>query len=104
MLLDYSISDVAPHINWDYFFYAWGMHTQPQAERDQLQAEAESVLAGLQDKYRTHALFQLFDANSQGDDIVLAHRNIPLLRQHDVIALTVGVEQQKEGMGAKLVL
>jgi cobalamin-dependent methionine synthase I len=57
------------------------MHTQPQAERDQLQAEAESVLAGLQDKYRTHALFQLFDANSQGDDIVLAHRNIPLLRQ-----------------------
>jgi cobalamin-dependent methionine synthase I len=39
------------------------------------------VLAGLQDKYRTHALFQLFDANSQGDDIVLAHRNIPLLRQ-----------------------
>ena len=81
MLLDYSISDVAPYINWDYFFYAWGMHTQPQAERDKLQAEAESVLAGLQDKYRTHALFQLFDANSQGDDIVLAHRNIPLLRQ-----------------------
>ena len=81
MLLDYSISDVAPYINWDYFFYAWGMHTQPQAERNKLQAEAESVLAGLQDKYRTHALFQLFDANSQGDDIVLAHRNIPLLRQ-----------------------
>ena len=81
MLLDYSISDVAPYINWDYFFYAWGMHTQPQAERDKLQAEAESVLGGLQDKYRTHALFQLFDANSQGDDIVLAHRNIPLLRQ-----------------------
>lgn len=81
MLLDYSISDVAPYINWDYFFYAWGMHTQPQAERDKLQAEAEGVLADLQDKYRTHALFQLFDANSQGDDIVLEHHAIPLLRQ-----------------------
>jgi len=81
MLLDYRISDIAPYINWDYFFYAWGMHNQPQAEKEKLRKEATEMLAELQEKYRTHALFQLYDANSQGDDIVMGERRIPLLRQ-----------------------
>lgn len=81
MQLDYRISNIAPYINWDYFFYAWGMHNQPQAEKDKLRAEATELLDGLQEKYQTHALFQLFEANSQGDDIVIGERRIPLLRQ-----------------------
>ena len=81
MQLDYRISNIAPYINWDYFFYAWGMHNQPQAEKDKLRAEVKELLDGLQEKYQTHALFQLFEANSQGDDIVIGERRIPLLRQ-----------------------
>ena len=81
MLLDYQINDVAPYINWDYFFYAWGMHGKPKSEKEKLRAEAEETLAKLQGHYRTHAVFMLYDANSEGDDIVVGKRRIPLLRQ-----------------------
>ena len=81
MLLDYQINDVAPYINWDYFFYAWGMHNKPEAEKEKLRGEAEETLATLQSRYRTHAVFQLFEANSEGDDIVIGERRIPLRRQ-----------------------
>ena len=81
MLLDYHIHDVAPYINWDYFFYAWGMHNKPETEKEKLRAEAEETLTNLQGHYHTHGLFQLFEANSNGDDIVVGERRIPLLRQ-----------------------
>ena len=81
MLLDYQINDVAPYINWDYFFYAWGMHNKPEAEKEKLRAEAGETLMELQGHYHTHALFQLFEANSDGDDIVVGELRIPLLRQ-----------------------
>ena len=81
MTIDYSISDVAPYINWDYFFYAWGMHNKPEAEKLKLRGEAEETLATLQGHYHTHALFQLFEANSEDDDILIGHQRLPLLRQ-----------------------
>ncbi len=81
MQIDYQINDIVPYINWDYFFYAWGMHNKPQAEKDQLRHEAEKTLTSLQGHYRTHALFQLMDAHSEGDDIVGDDFRIPLLRQ-----------------------
>ena len=82
MIIDYDIRQLTPYINWDYFFYAWGMHNKPLSERQKLQEEAMSVLSGLEGKYKVHALFLLMDAHSEGDDIVLGdgHR-IPLLRQ-----------------------
>ena len=82
MIIDYDIHQLTPYINWDYFFYAWGMHNKPLNERQKLQEEAVSVLSDLEGKYRVHALFLLMDAHSEGDDIVLADgRRIPLLRQ-----------------------
>ena len=39
MRLDYSISDVAPYINWIYFFHAWGGSGMPQPEKARLQAK-----------------------------------------------------------------
>jgi len=82
MIIDYDIHQLSPYINWDYFFYAWGMHNKPLNERQKLQEEAVSVLSDLEGKYRVHALFLLMDAHSEGDDIVLADgRRIPLLRQ-----------------------
>lgn len=82
MIIDYDIHQLTPYINWDYFFYAWGMHNKPLGERQKLQEEAMSVLADLEGKYKVHALFELMDAHSEGDDIVLGDgRRIPLLRQ-----------------------
>lgn len=82
MIISYDIHQLKPYINWDYFFYAWGMHNKPLGERQKLQEEAMSVLADLEGKYKVHALFVLMDAHSEGDDIVLGDgRRIPLLRQ-----------------------
>ena len=82
MIIDYDIHQLTPYINWDYFFYAWGMHNKPLGERQKLQEEAMSLLSDLEGKYKVHALFLLMDAHSEGDDIVLGDgRRIPLLRQ-----------------------
>ena len=82
MIIDYDIHQLTPYINWDYFFYAWGMHNKPLGERQKLLEEAMSVLSDLEGKYKVHALFVLMDAHSEGDDIVLGDgRRIPLLRQ-----------------------
>ena len=87
MKIDYTITDVAPYINWIYFFHAWGSSQMPQQGREELQAEAEERLRRYADRYQTHALFELFDAYSEGDDIVVRDRGevqgarIPCLRQ-----------------------
>lgn len=82
MIIDYDISQLTPYINWDYFFYAWGMHNKPQAERQKLQEEAAGVLTKLDGQYQVHAQFLLSDAHSEDDDIVLSDgHHIPLLRQ-----------------------
>ena len=72
MKISYDIADVAPYINWVYFYYAWGMHDKPDEEKQKLRQEAEAALVGIQGRYRTYALFQLFDANSDGDDILVS--------------------------------
>lgn len=78
--LTYRISDVAPYINWPYFYFAWQI--SDKAEQQRMRQEAEDVLQSLGDKYRTHALFAICGANSDGDDIVTDNgTRIPMLRQ-----------------------
>ena len=92
MKLTYEISQIAPYINWVYFFYAWGIHNRPEAEKAKLRQEADEALRQMEGRYHTHALFQLFEAYSEGDDIFLCSppesggvrgglSRIPLLRQ-----------------------
>lgn len=106
MLLDYNILDVAPYINWDYFYYAWGMHNQPKAEKEKLRYEAEETLQSLQGHYCTYALFQLFAANSEGDDIIIGEHRLPLLRQQrpdsDFHCLADFVRPQSLGVADKI--
>ena len=99
MTLHYHISEVAPYINWSYFFHAWGFEPRfaaiadihgcdacramwlasfPEADRAkaaeamQLHKEAQRLLVSLEaDGYRTHALFRLLSCNADGDDILL---------------------------------
>jgi cobalamin-dependent methionine synthase I len=69
MILSYDIYEVSPYINWVYFFFAW--QVKDEAEQRRLRGEAEKCLSSFEGKYHTHALFQLFDAHSDGDDIVV---------------------------------
>ena len=71
MKITYEIADIVPYINWVYFYHAWGMSGKSEAERRQLRREAEEALARLDGQYHAYALFQLFDACCDGDDIVV---------------------------------
>jgi cobalamin-dependent methionine synthase I len=84
--LVYDISDIEPYINWLYFFHAWGLDGKPQAEKDSMRLEAEKFLATWQGRCHTYAVFGIFDANSDGDDLLLGETRIPMLRQQKVLA------------------
>lgn len=109
MILTYRIHDVAPYINWIYFFHAWGF--QPRyagiadihgceachamwlssfseeerpkaAEAIQLYKEACNMLNHLDEEGHTvHNLFRLCRANSDGDNFIIEDTLFPLLRQ-----------------------
>lgn len=77
----YDIHEVAPYINWLYFFHAWGLSGKPKEEKDRMRREAEHMLAKMEGSYSTHALFGLFEANADGDDIIIGGMRFPMLRQ-----------------------
>ena len=88
MIITYDISELIPYINWPYFFFAW--QVKEQSEKDRLRQEAEVFLQQLEGKYHAYGLFELFDAHSDGDDIVVCKGDrsqesgvsrIPCLRQ-----------------------
>ena len=88
MIISYDISELIPYINWPYFFFAW--QVKEQSEKDHLRQEAETLLQQLEGKYHAYGLFELFDAHSDGDDIVVCKGDrsqesgvsrIPCLRQ-----------------------
>ena len=82
MKITYQISEIAPYINWAYFYHAWGMSGKPESEKEKLRREAETALRQIDGTYQTFGLFELFDANTDGDDIiVLSSIRIPCLRQ-----------------------
>ena len=91
MRIDYDIHTLMPYINWDYFYFAWGMHNKPEAEKLKLHAEAESTLIELDGHYGAHALFGIFNAYSEGDDVVVedgkdnmeGEMRMPFLRQQE---------------------
>ena len=79
--IDFNIAQLRPYINWLYFYHAWGLAGKPQSEKDKLLNEANAMLDRLQQRYQTHALVGLFDANADGDDIVVGTERMPMLRQ-----------------------
>ena len=81
MVLQYNISDVRPYISWIYFYHAWSMNGKHGEERDRLTADANAMLDEWEGRYHTRALFELLDANSDGDDIVVPGGRLPMLRQ-----------------------
>lgn len=79
---DYGIAQLVPYINWTYFYHAWGLSGKPLEARQSLRAEAERMLASLDGRYMTHAVWRVAEANTDGDDIVIAKKyRMPMLRQ-----------------------
>lgn len=107
-LLTYKIHDVAPYINWIYFFHAWGFQrrfstianlhgcdacraswltTFPEDERAkaaeamQLYKEANRMLDLLDRDFEVKSIVRLCNALSDGDNLILDGVKFPLLRQ-----------------------
>ena len=81
----YSISELTPFINWLYFYHAWGLSGKPREDKEKMKQEALQMLASWEEKYHTHAIFRLFEACSEGDDLIffLSEKKLrfPMLRQ-----------------------
>ena len=107
-VVHYAIHDVAAYINWIYFFHAWGFSPKYSAiatvhdcdacratwlsnfseeerskatEAIKLHQEAVRLLNKLDGVYQVHATYRLMEAYSDGDDLLLNGRRLPLLRQ-----------------------
>lgn len=79
--IDYDIATLRPFVNWLYFYHAWGLAGKPKEEKEKLHAEAEQMLDLFQKRYHTHAAFGLFEAGSDGDDIIIGSTRLAMLRQ-----------------------
>ena len=79
MKIVFDIPSLIPYVNWPYFYYAW--QVKEEQEKIRLRTEAEVFLMKIENRYQAYALFELFAANADGDDIVLDEHRIPLLRQ-----------------------
>jgi len=84
-IITYNISEIVPYINWAYFFYAWSMNGKAKDAQLELRSEAEKLLADMEGRYHTRAVFALCEANSEGDDIIINGTHVPMLRQQKVI-------------------
>ncbi len=92
-LTTYDMADVEPYINWLYFYHAWGLSGKPEAEKQRIKAEALDLLHHWQGRYHTHAVTVLYDANADGDDLLLFTDSknqegmvrIPMLRQQHAV-------------------
>lgn len=107
-VLAYHVHDVAPYINWIYFFHAWGFQPRFAAiahihgcdacraswlatfseeerakavEAVQLFKEANSVLDQLDADISIQCVFKLCQANSDHDNLIIEGTVFPLLRQ-----------------------
>lgn len=109
MRRDYQLHDVAPYINWIYFFHAWGFGPRyavvanlhdceacrrswqasfpSEVERNKAEEaaklflEARRMLCELDGRMRVQTVFRLCVANSDGNDLLLDSIRLPLLRQ-----------------------
>lgn len=104
-----EIHEVIPYINWIYFFHAWGFEPcyaaiaqihncescrktwittfkqederQKATEALQLFCDAQKMLQQLDKEIQVQTTYRLFQANSDGNDLLLGNIRLPLLRQ-----------------------
>ena len=80
MISRYTVDQLLDTISWEHFFYTWNVKSGTE-EADRLKCEALQLLDALHDRLLVQYLYQLFDAQPMGDDIMLHDCRIPFLRQ-----------------------
>lgn len=107
-VISYKVHEVAPYINWIYFFHAWGFQPRFAAIADihgcnacraswlttfseeerakateamELFKEANRVLNELDEKIMVQCVFKLCPVNADGDNLMIEDTVFPLLRQ-----------------------
>lgn len=93
-VLTYTIHEVAPYINWIYFFHAWGFQPKEKerakaAEAMQLFKEANQMLNQLDKNYHVHIIFRLCEANADGDNLILDGKLFPYSASRSHIRMAV---------------
>ena len=87
MTIHYNICELTDYISWPYFYHSWGMSGKAGPERERLREEALALARSWDGRYKVHAKVLIADANSDGDDIVLADgTRLPMLRQQGIAA------------------
>ena len=92
MIISYDISELIPYINWPYFFFAW--QVKEPSEKDRQRQEAEAFLQQLEGRYHAYGLFELFDAHSDGDDIVVGKKGV---RSQESVVSRIPCLRQQQG-------
>lgn len=73
--LIFTIPELVPYINWIYFYHAWGIREEQGSD---LLREADELLTRWAAEERQAIFrFRLFEANSQGEDILLYGHGTP---------------------------
>ncbi|MBO4659484.1 MAG: 5-methyltetrahydrofolate--homocysteine methyltransferase [Prevotella sp.] len=80
-VMSYAIHEVEPYINWLYFYHAWQMGNKTREGRGELHDDAMAMLRDFDREYATHAVVGIYEANSEGDDIIVGGLRMPMLRQ-----------------------
>lgn len=71
MIRTYPIPTVTPYVDWSYFYFAWGVKAD-QPEAAEIRAEGERLMHHLSlNGVVARAALEIYDAYSDGDDIVL---------------------------------
>lgn len=90
----FDIAELRERIDWNYFFWAWGLGSQETTSEAcmSLKTEAEALLKEWEGNCSCKALLMRTPANSDGDDILVGDNldtRLPMLRQQ---------KMQDEGM------
>ncbi len=107
-LTDFPLAELVPFIDWSPFFHTWEMRGRyPDLLNDpargpaarELFANAQELLKEVVDhqRFKAHAVYGFFPANSDGDDIVLY---TDTTRKHELKCLHT-LRQQKENQQGK---
>lgn len=85
----YRIPDLLPYVDWTYFYFAWGVKAgQPEAQ--EIRDEGERLMHHLSlNGVVVRAAFSVYDAYSEGDDVVVTRpdgttERLSFLRQQHV--------------------
>lgn len=79
----YTARQLAPYIDWSYFFHAWGIdaHSAGTEKAQEVKRDAGTLLHDIRDCVVAKAIFGLCDTKSDGDNIIVEGTSLPLLRQ-----------------------